>query len=29
VPEDFRYASDNNTEWLDEAGIAAMINEAV
>ncbi len=27
VPEDFRYASDNNTEWLDEAGLAAMINE--
>ena len=28
VAEDFRYASDNNTEWLDAAGLSAMIDEA-
>lgn len=25
VPEDFYFASDNNTEWLDEAGLKALL----
>lgn len=25
MPEDFYYASDNNTEWLDEAGLRALM----
>ncbi len=27
VPEDFRYASDNNPEWLDELGLRRMLTE--
>ncbi|MCB1547774.1 MAG: UDP-N-acetylglucosamine 4,6-dehydratase (inverting) [Hyphomicrobiaceae bacterium] len=29
VSEDFRYSSDNNTEWLDGAGLSKMLDETV
>ena len=29
VPDGFRYASDNNGEWLDERGLEALLNEEV
>jgi UDP-N-acetylglucosamine 4,6-dehydratase len=29
VPEDFRYGSDNNPEWLDAAGLAVMLKALV
>lgn len=28
VPEDFSYSSDNNTEWLDNEGLKAMLSES-
>ena len=25
VPDGFRYSSDNNTQWIDDAGLRAMV----